>query len=187
MEAAILAERLPARVVGVDISDEFDASASKRVELRVADAMALPFEDGTFDLVFSFHVLEHVESPGRALVEMRRVLKPGGGFWIGTPSRSRLIGYMGSRDATPREKLIWNVVDWRARLRGRFRNELGAHAGFTRRELNDLLRDAFSTVEDETAAYYASLYPHRRRFLSVVDRLRLSRFVYPALYFAGTA
>lgn len=187
LEAAILADRLATRVIGVDVSHAFDPDASKQVELRVADAMALPFDEGSFDLVFSFHVLEHVESPTRALAEMRRVLRSGGGFWIGTPSRSRLIGYIGSRDATPRQKLMWNIADWRARSRGRFRNELGAHAGFTRDELAGLLQGAFRTVEDETAAYYASLYPRHRRFLRVVDRLRLARYVYPALYFAGRA
>lgn len=43
-----------------------------------ADAYALPFEDGTFDLVMTNHVLEHLADVPKALAEQRRVLKPGG-------------------------------------------------------------------------------------------------------------
>ena len=38
----------------------------------------LPFEDDTFDLVFSYQVFEHVRNYGEALAEIARVLKPGG-------------------------------------------------------------------------------------------------------------
>ncbi|RFU81472.1 methyltransferase- family [Trichoderma arundinaceum] len=41
----------------------------------------LPYPDGTFDVVFSSQVLGHMPAPDmpiRALIEMRRVLKPGG-------------------------------------------------------------------------------------------------------------
>jgi malonyl-CoA O-methyltransferase len=43
-----------------------------------ADARALPFEDGSFDLVFSNLMLQWLLPPDRALAEMRRVLRPGG-------------------------------------------------------------------------------------------------------------
>jgi ubiquinone/menaquinone biosynthesis C-methylase UbiE len=38
----------------------------------------LPFADGSFDVVYSANVLEHVEDPERVLYESVRVLKPGG-------------------------------------------------------------------------------------------------------------
>lgn len=47
------------------------------------DLTALTFADGTFDLVTTNEVLEHVPSIDTALVEIRRVLKPGG-WHIGT-------------------------------------------------------------------------------------------------------
>jgi SAM-dependent methyltransferase len=186
-EAALLSELLGAKVVGIDAADQFHPLAASRVERQVADARELPFPDEAFDLVFSFHVLEHVSDPEQALTEMRRVLRAGGGLWIGTPNRSRLLGYLGSRDATRREKVAWNIVDWRARLSGRFRNELGAHAGFTSDELRNMLLESFAVVDEETSAYYASIYPRHRRALSVLERLRVSRLVYPAIYFAGRA
>ncbi len=184
-EAAALAERMLASVVGIDIVDAFHVSAIDRVELRVADAMELPFDDASFDLVFSFHVLEHVSVPSRAIAEMRRVVRPTGGFWLGTPNRSRLVGYIGGRGASRREKIAWNVVNWRARLTGRFRNELGAHAGFTRGELRDMLRTSFGVAEDESSAYYALLHRRHKLALALIDHSGLARFVYPSIYFAG--
>lgn len=51
-----------------------------RVEVMVADACALPFEDETFDAVFAFHVVGHVPQHERDDMadEIWRVLKPGG-------------------------------------------------------------------------------------------------------------
>jgi ubiquinone/menaquinone biosynthesis C-methylase UbiE len=49
-----------------------------QVEVRVADVAALPFPDGEFDLVVSFTGLHCFPDPHRALVEMVRVLEPGG-------------------------------------------------------------------------------------------------------------
>jgi malonyl-CoA O-methyltransferase len=43
-----------------------------------ADARALPFEDASFDLVFSNLMLQWLAPPDTALAEIRRVLKPGG-------------------------------------------------------------------------------------------------------------
>lgn len=68
-----LAERYA--VVGVDSSEV--ALRHLRTEAVLADAAALPFEDGSFDLVLSSQLLEHLddEQYGRALVEMRRVTR----------------------------------------------------------------------------------------------------------------
>jgi len=43
-----------------------------------ADICDLPFEENTFDVVFSNHVLEHIEDDKKAMSELYRVLKPGG-------------------------------------------------------------------------------------------------------------
>jgi ubiquinone/menaquinone biosynthesis C-methylase UbiE len=48
------------------------------VPLVRAAAEALPFRDGAFDTVVSGLVLCSVTDPGRALAEVRRVLRPGG-------------------------------------------------------------------------------------------------------------
>jgi SAM-dependent methyltransferase len=59
--------REAAREAGVD-----------NVRFEVADGMALPFEDGTFDVVHAHQVLQHVPDPVGMLREMRRVCRPGG-------------------------------------------------------------------------------------------------------------
>ena len=52
----------------------------------------LPFADGTFDAVYSSHVLEHLERDHapRVLAEMRRVLKPGGIVRVVVPDLERI-------------------------------------------------------------------------------------------------
>jgi SAM-dependent methyltransferase len=49
-------------------------------------ALALPFADETFDVIGAFDVLEHCEPEAQALVEMGRVLTPGGRLLISVPA-----------------------------------------------------------------------------------------------------
>lgn len=46
----------------------------------------LPFADGHFDIVVSMDVIEHVPDPGPWLVEVMRVLRPGGLIFLTTPN-----------------------------------------------------------------------------------------------------
>ena len=47
----------------------------------------LPFQTGTFDLILSHEVLEHVQDDRKAVAEMARVLRPGGRMVIFVPNR----------------------------------------------------------------------------------------------------
>jgi demethylmenaquinone methyltransferase/2-methoxy-6-polyprenyl-1,4-benzoquinol methylase len=76
-----------ARIAGVDFSGAMidlgqrkvlDAGRADRVTLSVAPAEALPFSEGTFDAATVAFGLRNVPDRHRALVEMHRVLKPGG-------------------------------------------------------------------------------------------------------------
>jgi 2-polyprenyl-3-methyl-5-hydroxy-6-metoxy-1,4-benzoquinol methylase len=51
----------------------------------VADALALPFADNSFDCVVSSEVIEHVVDPAAFVHELLRVLKPGGRCIVSTP------------------------------------------------------------------------------------------------------
>jgi len=66
-------------VVGIEQSAEQIAAAatSLRVRFVQGDAHHLPFEQGSFDLVYCRYLLEHVADPVRVVSEMRRVAKPG--------------------------------------------------------------------------------------------------------------
>ncbi|MEA2291787.1 MAG: hypothetical protein QOF17_807, partial [Solirubrobacteraceae bacterium] len=58
------------------------------VETVACDAAALPFEDGSFDLLLGHAVLHHLPSLERSFAEFLRVLRPGGTlFFAGEPSR----------------------------------------------------------------------------------------------------
>ncbi|MCA9527894.1 MAG: methyltransferase domain-containing protein [Myxococcales bacterium] len=65
--------------VGIDISRGMLGQAHDRgLEVVEGSATALPFADGSFDFVYSFKVLAHVEGIHQALEEVSRVLRPGG-------------------------------------------------------------------------------------------------------------
>lgn len=188
VEAAVLGQTLGANVVGIDLDDRsFDATAAVYVDLRRGDATRLEFEDRSFDLVFSYHALEHIPDYGAALTEMARILAPGGAYCIGTPNRQRLVGYVGSRDANLREVVVWNFIDWNARLHGRFRNEYGAHAGFSARELQSALEAAFARAEDITLPYYQRVYARHASLVTLIARCHLGPIAFPSVYFFGAA
>jgi 2-polyprenyl-6-hydroxyphenyl methylase/3-demethylubiquinone-9 3-methyltransferase len=83
------------QVTGVDLSAESLLVAKAHdptgtVLYKIADALALPFENASFDVVCLMDFLEHVESPATALAEAARVLKPGGQLFFHTFNRNRL-------------------------------------------------------------------------------------------------
>ena len=78
------------QVIGIDLDPQYlnqwhDSqvpcrSRSGSTTFQVADMEQLPFDDQTFDLVYSVSALEHVTHPALAVKEMCRVVKPGGGI-----------------------------------------------------------------------------------------------------------
>lgn len=85
--SAYIARRYGCRVVGVDMSERmvawsrqraWEEKVEHRVELYVADVLALPFPSDQFDVVFCESVLVFVRDKQRAIRECVRVAKPGG-------------------------------------------------------------------------------------------------------------
>ncbi len=164
-EARYIHDEMGGELVGVDVDSAWDPVVSEGARpgftLRTASVLDLPFADSSFDAIFYHHVIEHVPDPERSLQELARVLRPGGLIYVGTPNRNRVVGYLGSYDASLKEKVRYNVADYSARLRGRFRNELGAHAGFSQRELHRLLTAQFRDPIWLTAEYLEYKYGDR--------------------------
>jgi SAM-dependent methyltransferase len=84
--------------IGVDLSPKMVALAARLhpgLDFREADGEALPFPDGAFDAVVSNFGLGHFPRPSRALVELARVVAPGGMLalsWWDLPARARVNG-----------------------------------------------------------------------------------------------
>lgn len=180
-EPAEIARATGARVVALDLDVDGRARQPGLLLLR-ADARRLPFRGGAFDALYCYHVLEHVPGPRGAVAEARRVLGAGGVGFFGTPNKSRLAGYAGGR-ATLAEKVGWNLADWGKRLAGRWSNEQGAHAGFTERELGDLIAASFARADCVSQAYYRGKYPGLVRLWRAAFRFGFARFLVPSVYF----
>jgi ubiquinone/menaquinone biosynthesis C-methylase UbiE len=63
-------------------------------KLKVADAENLPFDDETFDLVYSWGVLHHSPDTPKAIDEVFRVLKSGGVAKLMIYHKYSFVGYM---------------------------------------------------------------------------------------------
>ena len=73
-------------VVGLDTAVDAISAASEaaaragttNIRFECGDVGALPYDDGSFDVVHAHQVLQHLADPVAALREMRRVCRPGG-------------------------------------------------------------------------------------------------------------
>jgi SAM-dependent methyltransferase len=118
--------RAGASVIGAEVAQ----AAIERARLRhaeldfrlVPEDGPLPFEDGSFDLVWASEVIEHVGDTARWLSEVRRVLVPGGTLLVTTPAHGRLRVLLGGME--------------------RFSEPLGDHLHlYTRRSLESTLSE----------------------------------------------
>ncbi len=84
--ALAVAASTGADVAGLDASPELLATARERLpdaDLRVADAVELPYDRGCFDQVMAFDAIQYTEPPAIAIAELARVTRPGGSVAIG--------------------------------------------------------------------------------------------------------
>src|ERR671914_1810115 len=95
------------------------------VETRECEAASLPFDDGSFDLVFGHAVLHHLPDLDGAFREFRRVLRPGGVVaFCGEPSKH------GDRiSAVPKRGAMAVAPLWRALMGASRRPSNGNGAG----------------------------------------------------------
>ena len=96
--ARYLAEHYQCKVMGIDLTQEYIFVGTKltelvnlgdRVKLRQGSALDLPYDDASFDIVWTQHVQMNIADKNRFYSEIIRVLKPGGRFLFHDVFRSR--------------------------------------------------------------------------------------------------
>lgn len=89
-----LAARAGHSAIGIDLADEAIVHGHNhgvRGRLLIADALALPFQDNSFDCVINLGSIEHYPDPARGVAEAARVLRPDGRAVILLPNS---FGYL---------------------------------------------------------------------------------------------
>jgi SAM-dependent methyltransferase len=91
----------PASLIGMDITPRAIEWTRNRLtkdgfasELLLADAERLPFQDSSFDLVYSWGVLHHTPDTETALREVHRILRRGGQARLMIYHRKSIVGFL---------------------------------------------------------------------------------------------
>jgi SAM-dependent methyltransferase len=84
--STLLLSRSGFKAVGMDVGIKGFETPRGEPPLVGGDALSLPFRDASFDAVACHETLEHVPHPERALLEMQRVLRPGGTLLVCGPN-----------------------------------------------------------------------------------------------------
>jgi SAM-dependent methyltransferase len=120
--AARVRDELEAAVVAIDLSPRMVELARERgLDARVGDVQELPFGNGEFDCAVANWMLYHVPDIDRGLMEVARVLRPGGRLVAATNSRRHLeeLWLLVGRDKSA-EKRHFFSDDGEELLRGHF-------------------------------------------------------------------
>jgi SAM-dependent methyltransferase len=140
-------------------------------EVLEADGEDLPFEDASFDVVFSWGVIHHTTDMGRALAELVRVCRPGGTLVLMLYHRRSLffLAYRGLARFLPlARRLGFHFEGARA---GEREGLIARH--FTRAEVGRLLAShGLERIRVEPYGQDAELLPLPRRIrLPITERI----------------
>ena len=106
---------LQATLAGLPTVDYVSADISSSAAMMRMDVTDIRLPDDSFDVILCSHVLEHVGDDGRAMRELRRILRPGGWAILQVPidaNRERTFEDPAVTDPTERERLFgqWDHV-----------------------------------------------------------------------------
>jgi ubiquinone/menaquinone biosynthesis C-methylase UbiE len=137
--------RAGAQAYGVDATSEGIKHVLRRLdtynltasEVRIADCEALPYEDNTFDLVYSWGVIHHTPNTMAAMHELIRVCKPGGICKVMIYHRHSLLAYFFWMKYALLRGKPWKSLKW---CLYNHMESLGTKA-YTTREVYEMLAD----------------------------------------------
>jgi ubiquinone/menaquinone biosynthesis C-methylase UbiE len=116
----IFARHGAGRVLGIDISaGSLDTARSLKEKFGLANAeferrdmLALPYADGSFDIVWAWGTVHHTTDPLGAISELIRVLRPGGSILLAVYKRTRLtwVHEMIRKTLVRTPRIAWNTL-----------------------------------------------------------------------------
>jgi SAM-dependent methyltransferase len=142
----VIDELAPCRLTGIDYDlprlRRARAEISSRVSLAAGSVTRLPYADGAFDKVILSEVLEHLAEDLPGLLEVKRVVRPGGTIAITVPNHDY--------------PFLWDPINWSLERLGLAPIRSGFFGGiwtnhvrlYTREELIDLVSRADLVPED---------------------------------------
>jgi cyclopropane fatty-acyl-phospholipid synthase-like methyltransferase len=113
-------------VRGTDISQvaiEYGRNKYGDIRLDVQPAEELAFDDGTFDVVLSFDLFEHIARIDRHIDEVHRVLRAGGYYLFQTPNKCSDAIF----ETLAHKSLAWRRVHPSLHAPGQLRRRLSRH------------------------------------------------------------
>jgi ubiquinone/menaquinone biosynthesis C-methylase UbiE len=117
-----------AEIVTLDLDFDLRGQGPGAAAFVCGDARRLPFEDGAFDAVTLFDVLEHIREDKAAAREAMRVTRPQGVILVSTPNRDWRYPYYGfMRPLCPPEETL--MASWGHVRRGYSPQELAGLFG----------------------------------------------------------
>lgn len=184
-ELCLLFAEMGYQVTGIDISEKMlDAARAKArarnlaIDYRSGDAENPPFPDGTFDVVFSRHLLWTLPHPQEALNGWHRVLKKGG--------RAVVVDGVWD-DGSLNTRIKRSAADWGTRIfegkqphKGHYSTELRAElpnaGGAPRERTTDYLSKAgFNNISFTDIRHIREI---QAKQMSLWGRLRRSHYYY---------
>ena len=121
---AVAAARRGADVTGIDIADNLVEAAKKRakslglnIKFEQGDAEAMPYDDGTFDMVMTMYGAMFTPRPDVTAAELVRVCKPGGRVAMANWTPAGFVGQMfklGTKYLPPPDMpppVLWGTPD----------------------------------------------------------------------------
>jgi SAM-dependent methyltransferase len=149
-------------VYGLDVSMPTVEQAKRefagdRSPFVVADVRHVPFASGSFDAIYSMGTIEHFEETEAAVVELARLLTPGGRLILGVPNR---------HDPFLRPLMV-------SLLQARGWYDYGSEKSYSRKDLRRMLNAAGLTVTAETGILFI---PGWLRMLDLLVHTRWPRW-----------
>ena len=184
-EAFVFREVFNIPTIGVDISlKENFIDDEKGVQLIKSDLVNMQLQTEHFSFIYSYHVLEHIVEYKSVLKTLSEKLAESGVLFIGFPNKNRLLGYIGTNDdSSIIQKIKWNLNDYKMKIRGRFKNELGAHAGFTEREFKVDSKPYFHKIISVRNEYMLLKYSKYKLIIKLLIQFKLGEILFPSNYF----